>query len=362
MSQRAVLNCLKFSLVATLLLILQPVFSQTKKSTAPSLFPDLESAIEPRRKDLGGDLMVYVANRDTVVYQKAFGDVNNRTQAPAGAASTWFTTALVLQLVDEGKISLDDKVTQYLPVYGSYYKSYITVRHCLTNTTGIKAEPFKTANVHEMARFASLEEEVANYAKIDIAANAGDAYNYNGMGTNIAARIVEIVTKKKFEQLMRQRIFTPLGMRNSTFASDDGSAPNPAFGAKTTAADFIRFLQMILNNGVFAGKQILSEKAVAEMRKIQVESSRMNGVSKAFAGLEQTLGVWAIEGSEKVGASASALVYPSLTGVWPMVDFSRGYAFVLLPKTFTGEQNSNVYMGLKQVFDEKWKGRKNDAR
>jgi len=362
MSQRIVLNCLKFSLVAAFLLFLQPVFSQTKKSTAPSLFPDLESAIEPRRKDLGGDLMIFIANRDTVIYQKAFGDVNNRTQAPAGAASTWFTTALVLQLVDEGKISLDDKVTQYLPVYGSYYKKYITIRHCLTNMTGIKAEPFKTANVHEKTRFASLEEEAASFAKIDIAANAGDVYNYNGMGPIIAARIVEIATKKKFEQLMRQRIFTPLGMRNTTFASDDGSAPNPAFGAKTTAADFIRFLQMVLNNGTFAGKQILSGKAVDEMRKIGVESSRMSGVPKAFAGFEQTLGVWAIGDGEKIGASANALAYPGLTGVWPMVDFSRGYTFVLLPKTFTGEQNSNVYMGLKQVFDEKWRDRKNDAR
>lgn len=358
MAQRTVLTCLKFSLVAALLLFLQPVFAQAKKATGPAMFPDLDAAIEPRRKDLGGDLIYFVANRDTVIYQKAFGDINNRTQVPIGAASTWLTTALVLQLVDEGKLSLDDKVTQYLPVYGSYFKSYITIRHCLANLMGLKTEPFKTTAVYAKNKAASLEEEVNSYAKIDIAANPGEVYNYSDMGPNIAAHIVEVVTKKKFDQLMRQRIFTPLGMRNTTFASDDGSAPNPAFGAKSTAADMIRFLQMILNNGSFAGKQILSEKAIAEMRKIQVDPSRTRTAPKPFAAFGQTLGVWAIEGDESIGAGVTALAYPGLTGVWPMVDFARGYAFVLLPKTFTGEQNSNVYMGLKQVFDDKWRGGK----
>src|SRR5438309_11412328 len=78
MSQQSITTCLKFSLVAAFLLILQPDFAQPKKATGPSMFPDLESAIEPRRKDLGGELMVFIANRDTVIYQKAFGDINNR--------------------------------------------------------------------------------------------------------------------------------------------------------------------------------------------------------------------------------------------------------------------------------------------
>lgn len=337
---------------------MQPSFGQLKKAVGPSPFPQLDAAIEARKKDLGGDLTLFVANRDTVIYQKAWGDVNNRTQAPAGAASAWFTTALVLQLVDEGKLSLDDKVAQYLPVFESYMKTYVTIRHCLTNLTSIKAEPFKTTNIAVKSRYASLEEEAAAYAKTDIAANAGEAYAYSGMGAAIVARIAEVVTKKKFEQLMRQRIFTPLGMRNTTFASDEGGAPNAFSGAKTTAADMSRFLQMLLNNGTLGGKQILSEGSVAEMRKIQVDASRIKALPKPFAAFGQTLGVWAIDGDEKLGGTATALAYPSLTGVWPMVDFTRGYAFVLLPKNFSGEQNSNVYLGLKQMLDGEWKGGK----
>lgn len=358
MSQQRNLICLKASAVAVLLLFLQPSFAQPKKPVASSPFPGLDAAIEARKKDLGGDLMLFVAAADSVVYQKAFGEVNNRTQASAGAASAWFTAALILQLADEGKLSLDDKVAQYLPVYESYMKSYVTIRHCLTHLTGIKAEPFKAASVSAKTKSESLEAEAASYAKIDIAANAGEGFNFNGMGPNIVARIAEIVTKKKFEQLMRQRIFTPLGMRNTTFASDDGGAPNAAFGAKTTAADFVRFLQMLLNNGELGGKRLLSEKAVTDMRTIQVDASRMKGTPKPFAGFGQALSVWAIDGDERLGGKATALAYPSLTGLWPMVDFTRGYAVVLLPKSFAGEQNSNVYVGLKQVLDGEWKGAK----
>ena len=358
MSQKLYSTCLKFSTVAALLLFVQASFSQTKKPVGPSPFPQLDAAVEARRKDLGGDLTIFVANKDTVVYQKAWGDVNNRTQSPAGAASAWFTTALVLQLVDEGKLSLDDKVAQYLPVFESYMKTYVTIRHCLTNLTSIKTEPFKTANLPLKNRYASLEEEVAAYVKTDIAANAGEAYAYSGMGAAIAARVAEVVTKKKFDQLMRQRIFTPLGMRNTTFTSDDGGAPNAFSGAKTTAADMSRFLQMLLNNGTLGGKRLLSEKSVAEMRTIQVEASRMKAVPKPFAAFGQALGVWAIDGDEKLGGTATALAYPGLTGLWPMVDFARGYAFVLVPKSFSGEQNSNVYLGLKQVLDGEWKGGK----
>lgn len=358
MSAKPFLTCLKASLVAALLLFVQSAYAQSKKAAGPSPFPDLESAIEARRKDLGSDLTVYIANKDSIVYQKFFGETNARTSAPIGAASQWLVTALVLQLVDEGKLSLDDKVTQYLPVFGNNYKNYVTIRHCLTGLTGIKAEPFKSADVYAKISAETLAEEVTKYARREIKTNAGEAYNYNGMGYTIVAQVAEVVTKKKFEQLMRQRFFTPLGMRNTSFSTDDGTPAQPAFSAKSTAADLIRFLQMLLNGGTVAGKKILSEESIAEMRKVQIEAAKTKGVPKYFAGLSQTLGVWGIEGSDEPGAAASALAVPGLTGVWPMVDFSRGYAFVLLPKSFTGEQNSNVYTGLKQVLDEEWKVKK----
>ncbi|HEY0042411.1 MAG TPA: serine hydrolase [Flavisolibacter sp.] len=344
MSYKIKFNCLKFSLVGLFMLFLQSAFSQTA-------FADLEGTVDARKKLLGNDLMVFVANKDTVLYQKAFGDMNNRTQVNVGAASAWFTTALVLQLVDEGKISLDDKVTQYIPIFGSYAKNFITIRHCLTHLTGIETEPFKTASLTSKRKYSSLEEEVADFAKKEIQNNAGEVFRYNSMGPTIAARVVEIVTKKKFEQLMRQRIFAPLGMRNTSFVTDDGSTPSPSTGAKSSPADFTRFLQMLLNGGTFNGKKVLSPEAITEMRKVQVPREMMKFSPKGLEGYMHTLGVWSIEGPDETGGASTVLASPGFLGTWPMVDFSRGYALVVIPKTFTGEQKPNLYLELKESID-----------
>ena len=337
--------CLKFSTAAVFMLFLQSASAQNK-------FADFEGTIEERKKELGNDLMVIIANKDTILYQKIFGDITNRTQVTVGAASAWFTTALVLQLVDEGKISLEDKVSRYLPIYDSYFKSYITIRHCLAHMTGIQMDAFKTANLTAKRKYESLEEEANDYAKKEIQTNAGEEFRFNGIGFNIAARIVEVATKKKFEQLMRQRIFTPLGMRNTSFSTDDGSPASAFSQAKSSAADFTKFLQMLLNNGKFNGKQILSEAAVAEMKKVQASKNVMKFSPKAAGNFMPALGTWAIEGGEELGETATALASPGLLGVWPLVDFKRGYTLIIFPKNVTSEQNANVFLGLKQQIDE----------
>ena len=297
--------------------------------------------------------MVIVANKDTVLYQKAFGEITNRTQVPIGAASTWFTTALVLQLVDEGKLSLDDKVVQYIPIFGSYAKNYITIRHCLTHMTGIQTDPFKQASLTSKRKFSSLEEEVAEFAKKEIQNNAGEVFRFNQMGPAIAARVVEIVTKKKFEQLMRQRIFAPLLMRNTNFTTDDGSSASPSYGAKTSVADFTRFLQMILNDGTFNGKKILSPEAIAEMRKIQVPREVMKTSAKGMESYLHALGAWSIdEGAENAGNSSSVLASPGFLGTWASIDFKKGYSIVVLPKSFSGEQKIEYYLEMKDILDQ----------
>ncbi len=81
------------------------------------------------------------------------------------------TAALVMTFVDEGKLSLDDKVTQYIPMFGKYMKGYITIRNCLTNTTGIRTDQSATS-VMAKQKFETLEDMVNTYAnKHDIAAN-----------------------------------------------------------------------------------------------------------------------------------------------------------------------------------------------
>lgn len=352
MSGKLKFNCLSFSLIAVFLLFFHTGMAQAR-------FAALDKLMEDRKKEFGEAYSVLLVNADTTLYQKTVGDMPPKSPVPVGAVSQWLTTAVVMQLVDEGKLSLDDRVDTYLPIYASYRKGYITLRHCLTHQTGIGTEGFmKLASLFEKEKFASLEEAVNSIVKKDIHANTGEQFRYGNYGPFIAARVVEIVTKKRFEQFIRTKLFVPMGMRNTSFVTDDGSSPNPATGAKATAADLAKFLQMLLNNGRHAGKQILSEAAVAEMRKIHIKQEQMKaGVPPLTQGFGFALGSWAPEGLGTVGSPANVLVMPNFSGAWPMVDFSRRYALVVLAKDFSGEQKQALYQGVKAVVDAQMAGR-----
>jgi CubicO group peptidase (beta-lactamase class C family) len=354
MSNRLFFSFLKFSLVAAFMLFLQVGFSQ-KRLAAVSAFPAVDKAIEEKKNLFGKDVSVVIAVADSTVYQKFTGDpANIRTPVPIGASSQWLTTALIMQLVDEGKISLDDPVSKYLPPFELYRRNYVTIRHCLTHETGLGKEGFKLAAFFEKKKFNSLEEEVTDLLKKEIHANAGEEFRYNNNGMVIAARVAEVVTKKRFDQLIRTKLFVPLGMRNTTFTTDDGSAPNPSSGAKSTAADYAKFLQMLLNKGKAGDKQILSEASVAEMRKVQVPQDEMKGIPKGMAGDAFTLGSWATEGANAKEATATVLILPGWNGTWASVDFARGYTFVVTARDFSGDQNVAVYEELKRMIDQKF--------
>ena len=146
------------------------------------------------------------------------GVFNSKTQAPIASCSKWLTAALVMQFVDEGKLSLDDKVAKYIPEFDKYFKSYITIRQCLCHMTGIADDKNFLKRILERRKFSSLEEEVNSFAAREIRANAGTDFWYGNVGLNIAGRVLEIISKKKFEVLIKTKLFTPLGMTKTTSA------------------------------------------------------------------------------------------------------------------------------------------------
>lgn len=309
--------------------------------------------LEERKNLFGKEYSVVIAVADSVVYQKSTGDpANARTPVAIGVSSQWLTTALLLQMADEGKISLDDPVSKYIPAFELYRRNFVTIRHCLTHETGLGKEGFKLAAFFQKKSFSSLEEEVLDLLKKEIHANAGEEFRYNNNGLLIAARVAEVVTKKRFDQLIRSKLFVPLGMRNTSFTTDDGSAPNPSSGAKSTATDYTKFLQMLLNKGKAGDKQVLSEAAVAELRKVQVAPDLLKGLPKGTENFLFALGSWATEGPNTAGAAATTLVLPGWNGTWASVDFGRGYSFVVVPKDFSGEQNATMYAELGKVVGQ----------
>src|SRR5580765_5852695 len=230
-------TCFKgISLFAILLILqseLQAVFAQQK-------FPDLDDILTQKQKLLGKDFVVMIWKKDdTLVFKKEFGDFDSKTQAPIASCSKWLTAALVMMFVDEGKLSLDDKITKWLPIYEKYGKGYITIRHCLSHMTGIESEPITILKLLQRRKFNSLEEEVNSFCEKEIQANPGQEFRYSNIGLNIAGRVLEIISKKKFDMLVRQKLFLPLEMKKSTFSTMDGGAVNPSGGAKSSPEEYM---------------------------------------------------------------------------------------------------------------------------
>lgn len=361
------------SQLIVLLLSVQPLFSQYKWSA-------LDSEIEAKQKILGENLVIMIWDKDSMLYKKEVGGFNSKTQAPIASSSKWLTAALVMQFVDEGKLSLDDKVVKYIPEFEKYFKSYITIRHCLSHMTGIEDEGGLLKKLFKRKKLASLEEEVNDFAARDIRANAGTDFWYGNIGLNIAGRVLEVISKKKFEILIRTKLFTPLGMTKTTFAEVNGGPVNPSGGAKSTADDYMKFLMMLLNKGKYNGVQILSESSVNEMRLVQNSLDQIAYAPKSAQGFKYASGSWVLEeivftkttvngnpynkplvpmppGDVSVTKTtiATTLSSPGLFGTWPMVDFCRGYAYLVFVKNFLGEERADAHLNLKKVVDEQMK-------
>ena len=254
-----------------------------------------------------------------------------------------------MTLVDQGKISLDDPVSKYIPVLDKYMKSYITIRQCLAHTTGIDNAKGGLAKMMERKKYESLEEEANAIAAKEISNNPGKEFAYGSSGLNLAARVAEIVSKKSFDRLVQEKIIRPLKMRATTFTNDNGSAPNPSGGAQSTANDYMNFLIMILNKGVFEGKRILSEEAIAEMQKNHFPGLPVKFTPKAAEGFEYGLGEWIQE--KDANGNATVVSSPGLFGTWPYIDKCRNYAAIIFVKTLLGEQKKDVYLQFKEAVD-----------
>lgn len=329
--------CRKVSSGLICLLFMQPLFAQYD-------FSAVDSKLLQYQKQLGNNAIVLVFKDNKVVYQKALGDCTPTTQAPVAACSQWMTAALVMTFVDEGKLSLDDPVSKYLPIFATYMKSYVTIRQCLTHTTGIQGEKFTL----KLGKYQTLAEEVNDFAsKREIEAQPSAEFRYSTVGLNIAGRVLEVISKKPFDRLMQDRILRPLGLKNTSFASE--KAVNPSTGAVSTAADYLRFLQLILEKGSYAGKRILSEASIAEMQLPRTTTVMMKTTPKAGEGMLYGYGEW-IQEADAQGKTTVA-TSPGISGTWPLVDNRQQYACIIFVKNAQTEQPKTLYLEIKSAID-----------
>ncbi|MGB3155065.1 MAG: serine hydrolase domain-containing protein [Chitinophagaceae bacterium] len=342
MSYKVSSICMKVISVISFLLFLQPVSAQYN-------WTQLDAELRDKQQILGNNVVALIWKGDSLIYKKEMGGFNSNTQAPIASCSKWLTAALVMQFVDAGKLSLDDKVAKYIPEFEKDSKKSISIRQCLCHMTGITDDDKFLKRLLQRRKLASLEEEVNEFAARDSRTRPGTDFWYGNVGLNIAGRVLEVISKEKFENLVQTKLFTPLGMSRTSFSGTGGGPVNPSGGAKSTADDYMKFLMMLLNKGKYKGVQVLSEDAVNQMMQVQDKPEQIKYAPKAALGFTYALGGWVIE--EKKGV-ATSIASPGLFGTWPMIDFCRGYAYLVFVKNLLGEERADVHKRMKKIVDK----------
>lgn len=210
----------------------------------------------------GAGLLVYKDGQ--VVYKKFFGSYDETTQVPIASASKWLSAAVIMSLVDEGKLDLDAPVSKYLPNFTGK-KGTITVRQMFSHTSGLSDFPGPWNYGITIAEYA---DRMASEGELKV--DPGTEVRYGSAGMQIGGRVAEVVSGKGWNQLFKERIADKCEMPNTTFARTElNRNPMLAGGAFSTLTDYAHFLEMIINNGVYKGRRVLSEKSVREMQKDQ---------------------------------------------------------------------------------------------
>ena len=318
---------MKTLLVAAIALAVMPYWAMAEEPSQTTKDP-LATVVQPfvDSHALAGAVML-VANKDRVLALSTAGyaDIGANKQMPKDALfwiaseSKPITATAFMMLVDEGKVHLDDPVGKYLPEFYNVWLKVeqssdhillkrphhaITIREILSHTSGL---PFMSPMEQPTLDHLPLRDSVLSYAMTPLEYEPGTKYQYSNAGINTAGRIIELLSGMPYEKFLSERIFKPLGMKDTTFwpnkrqltmlaksyapneQKDDlkeitvsqlkypldgpGRYPMPAGGLFSTASDLGRFGQMILNGGTFGGKRYVSEASIHEMTRKQTADS-----------------------------------------------------------------------------------------
>jgi CubicO group peptidase (beta-lactamase class C family) len=354
--------------------------------TLPGVGVAMQGAIDAHET---AGAVTFVATRDKVLHLEADGFADVAAKRPMTpdtmfwlASSTKpITATAVLMMQDEGKLKVTDPVAKYIPEFGdiktpSGKQANVTIQQLLTHTSGL-------ADIKRPVYFASknLADVIAGYfsSLTPMLAEPGERWKYNSFGLDTAGRIVEIVSGKPYDVFLQERIFGPLGMKDTTFFPSDAQQarlavgyskdrsgqgmnvqaptfgrpvrgqfpPVPGGGLFSTAPDLGRFGQMLLNRGNFEGRRYLSEASFQQMTTVHTgdlltgySAGQMNHV------LGWGLGVFIVRAPHEgltAPLSAGTFGHPGAWGTDMIVDPVKGVVYVMmiqrsnLPDNFENE-------------------------
>ncbi|HWY31932.1 MAG TPA: serine hydrolase domain-containing protein [Candidatus Acidoferrum sp.] len=320
-----------FLMLATFLIVTADCSAE---DTAPPASPAVTAALQPYLDSykMAGIIGIIADRSGTIRYRNLLGYSDVETRQPISennvfwiaSMSKMFVGASIMMLVDEGKVSLDDPVTNYIPELAKWMVLTesnedhvllkplvrpVTLRNLLSHTSGLAA-------LSELQRTVGADRAPLKFRALSsvtgpLQSQPGDKYAYGNQGMNIAARVVEIVSGMPYEEFIQERFFDPLGMTETTFwpgeaeiarlagaygpnQETNGFArgriefltkpyddrvhrfPEAAGGLFSTTHDVLRYGLLLANDGEVDGKRYLSHAAMNELRKEQTGTTKVN--------------------------------------------------------------------------------------
>ncbi len=298
------------------------------------------------------------------------------------------TGTAVMMLVEQGKISLDDPVDKYISEFRQLRMAdgrpaRVTIRHLLTHTSGMSDGPRE-----KVAAAKTLAELMPIYAAEPVGFEPGSRWAYCQSSINTAGRIVEVISGQSLPEFLEKNLFKPLGMKDTTFAVSQAQMPRlakpyrktgdkleeamvpggrnglkyadyPAAngGLFSTAGDYARFCQMILNDGTLNGRRYLKPESIKVMTSIHTGDLKTgftdgNGWGIGWCVIRQPQGVTAM-------LSPGTFGHGGAYGTQAWIDPQRKLAYVLIVQraNFPNADASDVRRGFQQAAVEAISGR-----
>ncbi|MEK3922733.1 MULTISPECIES: serine hydrolase [Paenibacillus] len=274
---------------------------KTKALTTESATAFLDSFFDsPEAKPHYVGASVVVVKDGKVLAEKGYGfsDVESKTAIDPkntvfriASVSKTFTSAAVMQLVEQGKVDLQADFQTYVKglEFDNPFDKPVTVENLLTHTTGFEIRDPQQEDIHtDFDKYIAMEDYAQQHMP-PVVREPGSAYMYDNFSFLLLGMIVENVSGEPFESYMQQHIFKPLGMGNSSFMLDKkfqkqlatgydaahnpldlytiSPTPMPQGGMLSTAEDIGKFMIAFLNDGVKDNKRIFKESTVESMEQ-----------------------------------------------------------------------------------------------
>lgn len=290
-------------------------------------------------------MVLSIKHQGKVIHHKAHGVVNVDGSTAVKeddifriySMSKPITAVALLQLVDQGRVSLDDDIRAFLPQFEPFVvdgkPQVVAVHHLLTHTAGFGYGgglknwiDIRYLLANPLSRSNTLDEMVDDIASIDLKFSPGEKFEYS-IASDLQGAIIESVTGEPLDQYLKQNIFTPLNMVDTGFyvnqhwasrlvdmyeydattfeeaylfnkekillveeADDSDYLTKPTLisgggGLVSTALDYSNFVTMLMNQGEFEGKQILSKGLVVKMLSSHTQGLDTHFMPRVYQGV-----------------------------------------------------------------------------